>query len=113
MELKPFPTERKYRKHVFICTNQKPEGKKSCGEEHGLQLVAAFKEELKQHNAHIEIRAQKAGCLDICKFGPGMVVYPEAVFYGQVTLDDVKEIVTEHLLADKPVQRLVLDFETK
>lgn len=110
MEVGNFPAERKYKKHVFICTNQKAPGKACCGEEHGLQLVAAFKEELRLQNAHIEIRAQKTGCLDVCKFGPALVVYPEAVFYGHVTLADVKEIVDSHLLNDKPVERLVLAF---
>ena len=100
----------KYKKHVFICTNQRPPEKDSCGEAHGLALVAAFKEELKKTNSNIEIRAQKAGCLDVCKFGPALVVYPEGIFYGKVSLDDVAEITESHLLNDIPVERLRLTF---
>jgi (2Fe-2S) ferredoxin len=101
----------KYSKHVFVCTNQKAEGKKSCGEAHGLSLVAAFRDALKEQGAHLEIRAQKAGCLDMCKFGPAMVVYPEGVFYGGVQLSDVAEIVDRHLLNNEVVERLVIKEE--
>ncbi|SDM66977.1 (2Fe-2S) ferredoxin domain-containing protein [Siphonobacter aquaeclarae] len=100
----------KYKKHVFICTNQKPAPKKSCGEEHGMALVDAFKERLKDLGLQIDIRAQKTGCLDVCAFGPSMVVYPEGVFYGKVELSDVEEIIQSHLIGNEPVERLRLAF---
>lgn len=98
----------KYRKHVFICTNQKEAPKKSCGEAHGMVLVDAFKAALKTRNLHIELRAQRTGCLDMCAFGPSLVVYPEGIFYGNVQLTDVDEIVESHLVNDVPVERLRL-----
>ncbi len=97
----------KFKKHVFICTNQKEAPKKSCGTARGTALVEEFKRELKDRGLHMEIRAQSAGCLDACAFGPSMVVYPEGVYYGNVQLSDVKEIVEEHLIADRIVERLV------
>jgi len=100
----------KYKKHVFICANQKDGGKKCCGAEHGTALVDAFKTSLKDKNLHIDIRAQKAGCLDVCAFGPALVVYPEGIFYGNVQLSDVEEIVESHLVNDTPVERLRLPF---
>jgi (2Fe-2S) ferredoxin len=100
----------KFKKHVFICTNQKEAPKKSCGEAHGLALVDEFKKELKDRGLQVEIRAQKAGCLDTCALGPSIVVYPEGIYYGNVQLADVKEIVEEHLVADRPVERLKLPF---
>lgn len=100
----------KYRKHVFICTNQKEAPKKSCGEAHGMALVDAFKAALKTRNLHIELRAQRTGCLDVCAFGPSLVVYPEGIFYGNVQLSDVDEIVESHLVNDVPVERLRLAF---
>ena len=101
----------KYRKHVFICTNQRPaDAKKSCGEACGLGLVSAFKKQIKDLDLSDKIRAQKAGCLDACEFGPSIVVYPEGIFYGSVTESDVAEIVEEHLLNDRPVKRLMIDF---
>ena len=100
----------KYKKHVFICTNQKDAPKKSCGAEHGAALVEAFKSELKDRNLNVEIRAQRTGCLDVCGKGPALVVYPEGVFYGNVQIEDVREIVESHLVNDQPVARLALTF---
>lgn len=100
----------KYKKHIFICTNQKEEGKKCCGEKIGMELVNAFKDLVKEHKVNAEVRAQKAGCFDVCSFGPAVVVYPEGVFYGGVTLQDVAEIFNEHILNNRPVERLKLNF---
>lgn len=55
-----------------------------------------------------KVRANEAGCLDQCEHGPVMVVYPEAVWYGFVSVDDVREIVSEHLVRGRPVERLRL-----
>jgi (2Fe-2S) ferredoxin len=100
----------KYQKHVFICTNDKDAPKKCCGSERGMALVDAFKDALKAKGLQTEIRAQRAGCLDICGFGPSMVVYPEGVFYGNVQPEDVAEIVESHLVNNQVVERLKLDF---
>jgi (2Fe-2S) ferredoxin len=102
----------KYKKHVFICTNQRAADapRPSCGEKHGLDLVIAFKKQIKDLGITVDIRAQKAGCLDICELGPSVVVYPEGVFYGGVQLSDVEEIVQEHLQHNRPVERLRLKF---
>lgn len=51
-----------------------------------MELVNAFKAGLKERGLDIEIRAQRSGCLDTCALGPSLVVYPEGVFYGKVTL---------------------------
>lgn len=100
----------KYRRHAFVCTNQKAEGKKCCGETHGKALVAMFKDKLKEANLHHEIRIQAAGCLDVCKQGPGMVIYPEGIFYGNVQQEDVDEIFNSHIVNGQVVQRLKLSF---
>jgi len=102
----------KYQKHIFVCTNQRPEGARPCcGQEHGHALVAAFKKALLEKKPDFAVRAQKSGCFDICELGPSVVVYPEGIFYGGVQLDDVQEIVDQHILGGKPVERLKLDFE--
>ena len=82
----------------------------SCGEGHGLALVAAFKKAINDKKLEMPVRAQKSGCLDICELGPSVVVYPEGVFYGNVQLSDVQEIVDEHVEAGRPVERLRLRF---
>jgi (2Fe-2S) ferredoxin len=101
-----------YQKHIFICTNQRPEGSRvCCGEQHGLALVAAFKKAIKDRGLNTEIRAQRAGCFDACERGPSVVVYPEGIFYGKVQLSDVEEIVKEHLENNRIVERLVMKFD--
>lgn len=103
----------KYIKHIFICTNLRANEKKSCGDVHGLALVAAFKKLIKEKKLNVEIRAQKAGCLDVCDFGPALVIYPEGVFYGNVQVEDVAEIVESHLCNNKIVERLQITFEPR
>lgn len=100
-----------YEKHIFICVNQRAEGapRKSCGEAHGMELVDAFKKKLKEKNLPIKLRAQKSGCLDICDFGQTLVVYPEGVFYVGVSLNDVDEIIEEHIVNNRVVERLKLE----
>ncbi len=100
-----------YDKHIFICVNQRAAGaaRRSCGEAHGMELVDAFKKKIKELNLPIKLRAQKAGCLDICDYGPTLVVYPEGVFYVGVQLSDVDEIINEHIINNRPVERLRLE----
>jgi len=100
----------RFEKHVFICTHERSDSNRnSCGEETGLELVKAFKKAVKE--LPIKIRAQRAGCLDVCDFGPSVAIYPEGVFYGKVNLEDVDEIVQKHLINNEPVKRLILQEE--
>ena len=99
----------KFKKHIFICTNERAAGERqSCGEKHGLELVAAFKKSLLDKGLKTEVRAQRAGCLDACESGPTLVVYPEGVYYRNVQLSDVEEIIQKHIVENTPVERLVL-----
>ncbi len=100
---------KKFDKHIFICTNQRVgSDRKSCGEEHGMALVAAFKKKLNDLKLPLKIRAQKCGCLDVCDYGPTIAIYPEGIFYVGVQVGDVDEIIESHLLQDKIVERLRL-----
>jgi len=54
------------------------------------------------------VRANKAGCLDHCEHGSTVVVYPEGIWYGNVQVADVPEIVESHIVGDCPVERLRL-----
>jgi (2Fe-2S) ferredoxin len=104
----------KYDKHIFICTNQRAPGeKKSCGEACGLELVKEFKRIMKEKGLNGRMRAQRTGCLDACEYGPSLVVYPEGVFYGGVSNKDVAKIIDEHLLNDRIVERLAINFDEK
>lgn len=95
--------------HIFACTNERADKSiQSCGEAHGNDLVAEFKKQLATINAGLKIRAQKSGCLGICKYGPTIAIYPEGVFYVNVQKDDVTEIIQSHIINKKPVERLLL-----
>lgn len=100
----------KFKKHIFICTNERTNGKESCGEACGMDLVREFQQQLGAHGFRANVRAQKSGCLDVCSSGPALVVYPEGVFYGHVTKEDVAEIVASHIANDIIVDRLRLKF---
>lgn len=101
----------RYRHHVFVCENRRDPGdpRGSCGEKGSCELRQALKEELARRGLKKEVRANAAGCLDACADGPTIVVYPEGVWYGRVRVEDVPEIVEQHLVKGVPVERLRLD----
>ncbi len=55
------------------------------------------------------MRANASGCLDSCEFGVTVADYPDGVWYGGVTPDDVEEIIESHLINDIPVERLLIN----
>jgi (2Fe-2S) ferredoxin len=98
-----------YDLHIFVCTNQRTgTEKRSCGEAHGLELVAEFKKQLKDLSLDIKVRANRCGCLGICDFGPTVAIYPEGTFYVGVEKTDIQEILRAHLFEKKRVERLLL-----
>lgn len=98
-------------RHVFVCTNERPAGSpKGCCSGKGAREV---RERLKrlafQAGLKGRVRINSAGCLDACELGVTLVVYPEAVWYGRVTVEDVDELFREHVLGGRPVERLRID----
>jgi len=97
-----------YDKHVFICTNRRdpsnPKG--SCAAKGSEAVRDEFKRLLHEKGLKGRMRANAAGCLDQCSRGITVVVYPEQVWYGGVKVDDVREIVEDHLVGGVPVERL-------
>jgi (2Fe-2S) ferredoxin len=100
----------KFQHHVFICTNKRDEdaARPSCAGQGSEKLKPAFKDAIKAAGLKGKVRANELGCLDQCEHGPVMVVYPDAVWYGFVHVRDVEEIVQEHLVHGRPVERLRL-----
>ncbi len=95
--------------HIFVCCNERARNERqSCGNTHGLELIAEFKKQINDLKLGIKIRTNKSGCLGICDFGPTVAVYPEGTFYVGVTKADVAEIVQSHILNNIPVERLLL-----
>lgn len=99
-----------YERHVFVCENVRdPESPKGCCAAKGASEVRARLKAL-THDAGLKgrVRINSAGCLDQCAHGVTIVVYPEAVWYGAVTVGDVDEIFRSHVLGGQPVERLRL-----
>jgi (2Fe-2S) ferredoxin len=97
-------------RHVFVCINERaadnPKG--CCKRRGGDEVRDRLKAELAARGLSKIIRANNAGCLDQCEHGVTVVVYPEQVWYGNVTVDDVREIVDKHLIGGEIVTRLAL-----
>jgi (2Fe-2S) ferredoxin len=100
----------RFDRHVFVCTNQRPPGapKGDCIGKGGEQVREAFKALLRERGIAGRCRANAAGCLDQCARGVTVVVYPEQVWYQNVTPGDVAQIVDEHVIGGVPVERLRL-----
>jgi len=99
-----------FARHVFVCGNARaddhPRG--SCDPSGEGALHKAFKQAVADHGLQRTVRANKSGCLDQCEKGPSVVVYPDNVWYGRVSEADVNEIVDEHIIGGRPVQRLLM-----
>jgi (2Fe-2S) ferredoxin len=100
-----------YKKHVFLCTNQKPTGKPCCANAGGSPFFVYAKEQLNAMGLHGEgnIRMSQSGCLGRCQQGPCLVIYPEAVWYTYASFADIDEIIASHLVLGNVVQRLLID----
>ena len=97
-----------FKHHVFFCCNQRPPGEGCCNALGASEMQTYAKDrisQLKMKGAG-KVRINKAGCLDRCDQGPVMVIYPEAVWYTYVDKDDVEEIIQEHLVNGRVVERL-------
>ena len=100
----------RYQRHVFVCINERPAGHpKGCCLEKGSAVIRdAMKAELQKRGLAGIVRANNSGCLDACAFGPSMVIYPEAIWYGGVKKEDVPEIVEQTILRGTVIPRLLI-----
>ena len=99
-----------FKHHVFFCCNQREPGAACCNN-HG---AGAMKDYAKDRIGELglkgkgKVRINSAGCLDRCDEGPVLVIYPEGVWYTYVDQTDIDEIVEEHLVHGRVVERLKL-----
>ena len=95
------------RSQVLIC------GGTGCTSSGSQQIQDAFQASIEANGLQDEIKLVRSGCFGLCELGPVVIVYPDGTFYSRVTVDDVDEIVTEHLLKGRRVERLVYDDHGK
>lgn len=100
----------KPQRHIFICTSSRPNGQQKgfCHAKDGVAVMARFMEEIEERGIGDTIFLTNTGCFGICEKGPIVVVYPDNVWYGSVTPDDVPEILDEHIEGGTAVSRLAL-----
>ena len=89
------------RTHVLIC------GGTGCTSSGSVKIAEALEEQIALNGLADEIKVVRTGCFGLCALGPVMIVYPEGTFYSRVKLEDVPEIVSEHFLKGRVVDRLV------
>ena len=89
------------RAHILIC------GGTGCTSSGSKSIQEAFAKNLEANGLTEEVKLVQTGCFGLCALGPVVIVYPDGTFYSRVTTDDVKEIVEEHILKGRPVERLI------
>lgn len=99
-----------YKKHVFICTNKRDNGRQCCADGNAAELHQYAKAKIKalQQQGKGKIRINNAGCLDRCSEGPTLVIYPDNIWYRYQTQADIDEIIETHVLQGNIVERLLL-----
>ena len=102
-----------YKKYIFICENMRdpahPKG--CCGLKNGPELKKQLKLKLAEKGLNKVFRANTAGCLDMCEHGAVMAIYPQGIWYGKVTLQDLDEIIDDTLQKDRVIDRLLIKDE--
>ena len=89
------------RTHILVC------GGTGCSSSHSQELIDAFHTQLQERGLAGEVQVIKTGCFGLCALGPVVIVYPEGCFYSHVTVEDIPEIVEEHILKGRIVTRLL------
>jgi (2Fe-2S) ferredoxin len=93
--------------HLFVCTQQKPEGVLSCPGKGSFAVLDKLDHEIQVRGLSGDVQLTTCGCMGLCDEGPTLVVYPEGLWYRRVQPSDISEIVGTHLRDGKPVDRLV------
>lgn len=85
--------------HIFVCTSCRINGQQKgfCYSKDAVDIIQRFMEEIDDRGLSGEVMVTNTGCFGICDKGPIVVVYPEGVWYGNVTEDDVEKIVEQHI----------------
>ena len=94
--------------HVFVCTSSRINGQQKgfCHSKDSVGIVQSFMEEIEARELSDEVMVTNTGCFGICSSGPIVVVYPEGIWYKEVTAEDVPEIVESHFEKGVVVERL-------
>lgn len=97
-----------FQQHVFFCMNQRDDGRECCHSKGAQAAQQHAKKRIKSLDLSGagKVRINQAGCLDRCAEGPVMVIYPQATWYTYVDTEDIDEIIDQHIVGGKVVERL-------
>ena len=97
-----------YKHHVFFCQNKREAPAACCANHNAEGMREHAKKRIKalKMSGEGQVRVNSAGCLDRCEQGPCIVVYPEGTWYTYVDAQDIDEIIDEHLVKGRVVERL-------
>ncbi|GAE88234.1 NAD-reducing hydrogenase subunit HoxF [Acetivibrio straminisolvens JCM 21531] len=90
-----------YRAHVLVC------GGTGCTSSNSNKIISELEAQIANSGIQNEVKVVRTGCFGLCAEGPIIVVYPEGSMYTMVKVEDVKEIVEEHLVKGRIVKRLL------
>lgn len=99
-----------YRYHLFFCINQRANGEPCCADKGSPDMRNYAKQRVKQLGlaGKASVRVNNAGCMDRCSAGPVLVIYPQGVWYTYADKEDIDEIIEEHLVHGRVVERLLI-----
>jgi (2Fe-2S) ferredoxin len=97
-------------RHIFVCTSSRPTGQQKgmCLTKEGVSVMMKFIEEIEERDLGGEVFITNTGCFGLCEKGPVVVVHPDNVWYKNVSVDDVEEIMDNHIESGEPVARLLI-----
>ncbi len=103
----------RFASHIFVCCNTREPGHcRGCCDPHGSEsLRNLFAAELKSRKLTVPVRANRAGCLDQCEYGPTVVIYPQQIWYGRVQPEDVPRIIDETIVHGRVLEDLLIPDE--
>ena len=90
-----------YRNHILVC------GGTGCTSNNSSKIIEEFEVQLKANGLDKDVQVIRTGCFGLCAAGPVIIVYPEGAFYGHVKVEDVSEIISEHIIKGRIVKRLL------
>ncbi len=96
--------------HIFVCTSCRINGvqKGFCFSKDSVDIVQKFMEGVDERDLSSDVMITNTGCFGICEKGPVAVVYPEGIWYGNLTEEDVETIIEQHFENGKPVKELMI-----
>ncbi len=86
-----------YKRMLFVCTNRRDNGEACCADRGSEAILAGIKEAIKSKGLARYVRAMRSGCHDVCAKGPSVVMFPDGVWYHDVTQADAERIVEQAL----------------